>query len=109
MKTLIVIVVFLVSIPSYCQSEDACDVFGSVFFVNNQYRADYIVYEEKERGVANISVYKEKAKLMADEPGVRYMSKSENFAKYRLFVTNDSRLADFTIEYIEERAFAGCQ
>ena len=34
---------------------------------------------------------------------------AENFADYRIFITQDRRIADFTISYIEERAFAGCQ
>ena len=87
---------------------DPCEIYGSVCFVKSQYNAHYVVYVENGDDAADLAVFKEDNKLMADEEGIWYVTESEAFAKYKIFITKERTRADFTIEYIEERAFAGC-
>lgn len=109
--------IFIVSLPLImCSStirkrvsEDYCSTYGIIYFVDKQNQADLIIKLESDESIANMLVYKEDNRLMADTDGVWYITDNPALAKYRVFMTNNAQIADFTVCYIEDRAFAGCQ
>lgn len=90
-------------------SEDYCSTYGIIYFVDKQHQADLIIKLESDESIANMLVFKEDNRLMADTDGVWYITDNPALAKYRVFITKDAQIADFTVCYIEDRAFAGCQ
>lgn len=98
---------FLLSF-NFANTKNPCEIFGSVCIVSSQYNADFIVYVETENDLVDLAVFKETSKLFADDEGIWFFTDAENFANYRIFITQDRRMADFTIQYVDERAFAGC-
>lgn len=109
MRKLIVVGLLLFSFSEIFSQRESCKVYGSIAYVNSPYKADYSVYIEPETGMADLIVFKENQKLMADEEGMWYITESVNFADFRIFITDELNKADFTIEFVEERAFARCK
>ena len=103
------ILLALTSFTSKNYVDDYCKVFGIIYFEQNKYKADAIVYIEEDETQADLLVFKEDNRLFADEEGVWYITDNPSLANFRLFKTTEKRFADFSVTYIEDRAFVGCQ
>ena len=89
-----------------------CQIYGAVYLERDpRQRAfcAFIAYEEPEEAFADLRVYREENKLVADQPGLWYLAPSRAFADYIVFVTPTRGQADFSITYTTARTFAGCR
>jgi len=89
--------------------DDYCQIFGIIYFEKNKHEAHATVYFEEDEPQANLLVFKEDNRLFADEEGIWYVTDNPALANYKLFVTKEKRFADFSVNYIDDRAFVGCQ
>ena len=96
------------TIPQFHSEEDFCQIYGSVFFVDNAADAEYTVYVEDEESFANISVYLEESPSYADIPGHWYSTPDPYLADVRIYISDNIAEADFTIAFTETESFAGC-
>ncbi|UOR04307.1 DUF6150 family protein [Hymenobacter aerilatus] len=93
-------------------SVDPCRIYGSIFLETDPRRRNQCfatVYVEPETAFTNLMVYKEDNKLFADQAGLWAFTDARDFADYRIFVTENRNLADFTIHYTDVRSYAGCR
>lgn len=97
------------SLPSFAQKMDVCNIYGSVYVTKNPKEADFVIFEEESEAFADLKVYKEENRLFADQKGLWYFTETMSFAHFIVFVTDNIDLADFTVYYIETPAFAGCE
>jgi hypothetical protein len=91
---------------------EPCKIYGSIYLETDPSRRSNCfatVYVEPEEAFADVLVYQETNKLFADKAGLWYPADNREFADYRLFVTPDRNLAEFSIHYIKVRTFAGCK
>ena len=112
LKYLIILIsVFTVSFSSSkrVMIDDHCEVFGIIYFEKSKYNADAFVFFEEDETLANLLVFKEDNRLFADEEGIWYITDNPAIATYRLYVCEEKRFADFSVNYIDDRAFVGCQ
>ena len=87
---------------------DPCSVFGVVYIEPVKKRADFIVYEEKTETFADLRVFREDNRLMADATGLWYFTDKRNFADFTIYIQNEPSNVDFTIFYTDLVAYAGC-
>ena len=85
-----------------------CNIFGSVFIVDNPKEADFRVFIEDSEGSADVWVYDTDDKLFADRPGLWYFTNQKAFSDFTIYIEKDKYLADFSIYYINTESFAGC-
>ncbi len=85
-----------------------CNIYGSVFIVENPKDADFRVHIEDSEGSADVWVYDTDDKLFADRPGLWYFTNRQAFADFTIYIEKDKYLADFSIYYIDTESFAGC-
>lgn len=91
---------------------DPCKIYGAIYLETDpRLRGNSFatVYIEPEEAFADVLVYQETNKLFADKAGLWYPADNREFADYRLFVTTDRNLAEFSIHYTKVRSFAGCR
>ena len=86
-----------------------CQVYGSVYEVDEAYLADLIVYEELSEVTADIVVYEQQNRLYADKPGMWYFEDKEDFAHFKIYFTPKKSEADFVVFFTEFESFSGCQ
>jgi len=89
--------------------KDYCRIYGIIYFEKYKYAADAFVYIEEDYTQADMLIFKEDSKLFADKEGLWYITDNPALAHYRLYIEKDRRFSDFTIAFIEEQNFAGCQ
>ena len=87
---------------------DPCNVFGVVYIEPVKNRADYIVYEEKTEAFADLRVFREENKLLADNTGLWHFTDQRAFADFTVYIQDEPSNADFTIFYIDVISYAGC-
>ena len=87
---------------------DPCNVFGVVYLEPVKKRADYIVYEEKTEAFADLRVFREENKLLADDAGLWHFTDQRAFADFTVYIQNEPSNADFTIFYTDVISYAGC-
>ncbi|BDD07628.1 hypothetical protein FUAX_00600 [Fulvitalea axinellae] len=91
------------------QSGKGCQVYGEIYVTKKLAEAHFRVYVEKESDAfADVIVFKEDARTLADGPGKWYITKTKRFAKYRVIYVKDRRKADFSVFFTDEPEFAGC-
>ena len=103
---------FAAPAPVRVGSVDPCRIYGSIFLETDPRRRNQCfatVYVEPETAFTNLMVYKEDNKLFADQAGLWAFTDARDFADYRIFVTENRNLADFTIHYTDVRSYAGCR
>ena len=106
---LIIISIICTSSKNRLFIEDYCDIYGLVYFEENKNYAHALVYIEEDETISDLLVFKEDNRLFADEKGIWYITDNPSLANYRLHKVQEKRFADFSITYIEDRAFVGCQ
>ena len=108
----IFILFLLISLPVFSGSiayqHNYCNIYGSVFIVDNPKEADFRVYIEDSEGSADVWVYDTDDKLFADRPGLWYFTNQKAFSDYNIYIEKSKYLADFSIYYIDTESFAGC-
>lgn len=87
---------------------DPCQIYGSVYVVDNKNEADYYVYLEETEAFADLVVYKEENKLFADREGLWHFTDNKNFADFTVYYENSTSFADFSIAFTDAVSFAGC-
>ena len=100
-----ILIVFSGNIPP---QKNYCNIFGSVFIVDNPKEADFRVYIEDSEGSADVWVYDIEEKLFADRPGLWYFTNQKAFSDFTIYIEKDKYLADFSIYYTDAESFAGC-
>ncbi len=88
--------------------EKYCNVFGTVFIVDNPKEADFRVYIEESEGSADVWVYDTEDKLFADRPGLWYFTNQKAFSDFTIYIEKNKYLADFSVFYTDTESFAGC-
>ena len=90
------------------RQSDPCNLYGSVFIETNKRRADYIIYQEKSEVFADLKVFKEDNKLLADDQGLWFFTENKDFADFTIYFETDPANVDFTIFYTDVAVYAGC-
>lgn len=85
-----------------------CQVYGSIFITSTIGNADVVVYLEEEESFSDLVVFKEDSPSLSTELGHWFITKEPQFAKYRVFITENQSEADFTIYFTDVESFAGC-
>ncbi len=85
-----------------------CEVFGVVYVQTIPSRADFLVYVEQDEYLANLRVFKEINKLLADRAGLWHFVEKEGFADFSVCFVEDRAKADFIIFFTDKEFFAGC-
>ena len=108
---LIYISILLTSVfnKSSVRIDDFCQVYGIIYFEKNKNYADALVYLEEDETRADLLIFKEDNRLFADEEGIWYITDNPTLANYKLYVVKEKGYADFSVNYIDDRAFVGCQ
>ncbi len=88
---------------------EICNIFGSVYLEPNKAYADLVVFVEESEAFAHLPVFKTDNRLFADRSGLWHIVKDPNQARFRIHITRNKALADFTIYYIDTESFAGCR
>jgi hypothetical protein len=101
----------LIAVQAHAQRRDieVCHIFGSVYFEPNKAYADIVVFEEDSEAFAHLPVFKTDNRLFADRSGLWHVVKDPNQARFRVHITKNKALADFTIYYMDTESFAGCR
>ena len=87
---------------------DPCQIFGSIYVTNDIRKANYRVYLEDSELNADLVVFKEDNKLMANKEGLWYETSNIGFAQYAIYYEEEEAHADFSVYFTEVPAFAGC-
>lgn len=87
---------------------DPCELYGVVYIETSKSQADYIVYEEESEAFANVLVFKQENKLFADASGLWHFTDDRTFADFTIYLTEKKNQAHFTVNYIDNESFAGC-
>ncbi len=93
---------------AYGQGFDACQLYGVVYITENPNEANFRVYLEDSEAFADLVVFLEENRLMADESGVWHISNIPAFANFSIYFERSRGLADFSIFYTDILSFAGC-
>ena len=94
---------------AYGQGFDACQLYGVVYVTENPNEANFRVFLEDSEAFADLVVFQEDNRLMADETGIWYMSDTPAFANFSIYFERSRGLADFAIFYTDILSFAGCK
>ncbi len=87
---------------------DYCNLYGSVYIVNQQQLGNYKVFIEDSEAFADMLVYKTDNSLYADKAGVWYFVKNRDFADFTIYLVDSKEKADFSIYYTDFESMAGC-
>lgn len=93
---------------AYGQGFDVCQLYGVVYVTENPNEANFKVYIEDSEAFADLVVFREDNRLMADKSGVWHISDSPAFANFSIYFERRRGLADFAIFYTDILSFAGC-
>ncbi|GJM29313.1 MAG: hypothetical protein DHS20C17_19480 [Cyclobacteriaceae bacterium] len=93
----------------FAQGFDTCQLYGVVYVTENPREANFKIYIEESEAFADLVVFQEQNRLMADEPGIWYMADSPAFANFSVYIESNRGLADFAIYYTDILSFAGCK
>lgn len=88
--------------------DQACDIFGSFYEVDDPMEAHYVVFEEGSETFADVIVFEQKNRLYADKAGLWYFEEKKANAKHRIYFTDKKREADFSVYFTRFESFAGC-
>lgn len=89
-------------------SRSWCALKGGVFVEKDPARAQYRVYVEDSESFADVLVFQAPNLLFADKPGLWFMASSPAQATVRITFVKERNQADFSIFYIDNESFAGC-
>jgi hypothetical protein len=85
-----------------------CEIYGVVYVQSIPSRANFLVYVEQDEYLAQLRVFKEDNRLLANNVGMWYFSDNEGFADVSICFVTDRAKADFAIYYTDKEFFAGC-
>ena len=91
------------------QSFDTCQLYGVVYITENPSEANFKVFVEDSEAFADLVVFREDNRLMADRPGIWFIADSPAFANFSIYLEKNRGLADFSIFYTDILSFAGCK
>lgn len=87
-----------------------CEAFGAVYFTKTKSEADFIVFIEESEGLATLKVFKVDNILYASGPGLWYETQAKSQARYLVYIETERKsAADFTVAYVTQEAYAGCE
>jgi hypothetical protein len=100
----------LFALSSFAEDQNSlyCDIFGSVYIVDDPMLADFIVYEEASETFADIIIYEQTNRLYADGRGMWYFEESMDLATHKVYFTDREKEAQFTVYFTRFESFAGC-
>jgi hypothetical protein len=87
---------------------DYCQIYGGVYFVDDRSKASFSIYLEESEVFANLKVYQETNLLFADGTGKWYVTENLVQAQYRVYIESKRSLADFSVNYVTNESYAGC-
>lgn len=93
----------------FVNSNDICELQGSVFVENHPSFADYRVFVEETETFGKLKVFREEAEAFANKPGYWYFTDTRGFADFSIFIEDQKGFEDFTISFTDFRNLAGCQ
>jgi len=93
----------------FAQSQPFCSLKGPVFLVDNMNQAQYRVFIEKSEAFADLPVYKAPNALFADKSGLWFFTATRAQASFTIVYVTQKSLADFSIFFTDNEAFAGCK
>ncbi len=99
------ILLFSIDLP---QNNPYCRIFGSVYEVDEPYKADFLVYLSASETSSDIIVFEQQNRLYADKMGMWFFEEQEEFATHKIYFTERERDADFSIYLTRFESFAGC-
>jgi len=97
------------SIQVKAQSFDVCQVYGAVYEADSPRNASFTIFLETSEAFADLVVYQEDNRLMANESGHWFFTDKPSFAHFSIYFVSNRGLADFSIYYTETLSFAGCK
>ncbi len=93
----------------YAQGFNTCQLYGVVYVTENPSEANFKVFVEESEAFADLVVFREDNRLMADRPGIWFEADSPAFANFSVYIEKNRGLADFAIFYTDVLSFAGCK
>jgi len=106
--SLLTAVVLTSASPAEGQRNPYCDVYGIMHEVQDQRKADYIVYEEETESFADVIIYDQDNRLYANAPGHWHFVGKEHLARFNVYFTTNRDRAHFSVFFTEFESFAGC-
>ncbi len=88
---------------------DPCGIYGSVYIEEIKRRADYVIYEESSEAFADVNIFQEDNKLLADNGGIWYFTDKREFADFTVYFDDERSNVDFSIYYTDHVTYAGCK
>jgi len=89
---------------------DKCKAFGSIYFTKNRNEADFTIFIEDSEGLADLKVYKIDSPLYATQAGLWHITEAKPQANYYVYIETERKsMADFTVAYTSNEAFATCE
>jgi hypothetical protein len=89
---------------------DRCNAFGSIYFTKNKNEAHFIIYIEESEAMADLKVFKTDSPLAATQAGLWHVTDIKPAATYIVYIETERKsMADFTVAYTTNEAFATCQ
>lgn len=82
-------------------------LYGSVYFTNSSYLADFSVFVTTSSYLADLKVYLISSPYLANSCGIWYPTSSSYLADFSVYITNSSYLADFSIYQTSSSYLAG--
>ncbi len=90
------------------QPVNVCAIYGAVFEDTNPYRATYRIYLVEDEYDADLVVFKESNRLMADKTGLWFFTRNPNFAEFSVCFVDDPNLANFFVHFTDIDVEARC-
>ncbi len=85
-----------------------CSLSGQVYIEESAQRAMYLVYEEESESFADLLVFEETNQLLADQPGIWFVTENIEQADFTIAFVKQKRQAEFSIFITEWASMAGC-
>jgi hypothetical protein len=82
-------------------------LYGSVYFTNSSYLADFSIYITDSAYLADLKVYLTNSSYLATSCGLWYPTNSSYLADFSVYITNSSYLADFSVFQTTSSYLAG--
>jgi Family of unknown function (DUF6150) len=82
-------------------------LYGSVYFTNSAYLADFSIYITNSSYLADLKVYLTNSSYLATSCGLWYPTNSSYLADFSVYITNSSYLADFSVYQTTSSYLAG--
>ena len=96
------------TVPTVEQPVNFCEVYGVAFQDPNPHRATYRVYVEEDEYSADLIVFKETNRLMADRAGLWFFTPNPAFADFSVCFVEHPNQANFKIYFTDIDAEARC-